>query len=204
MQNLHSRPLVLTTLFAASLLAHAVLQPSNGPRAPRWPAEEGLYQVEGWQVAAPITELANGTEYITRDYHSVTGERATLTISTSPVSKRVYRAGPDVPFLGNGYVVEPAPRMFSASGGNRGALVARRGDETWLQIHAYGERRGQLGTGALAWGLSIVDNLAGQPNNYYLARVIVPFKNGDELEARAAEALADTLFPRVAAWYAGL
>jgi hypothetical protein len=204
MQNLHCRFLILTGLFAASLVALEMFRPSTGPEAPRWPAEESLYQVDGWQVAAQTTELANGTEYVTRDYRNLTGQRATLTISTSPVSKRVYRAGPDVPFLGNGYVVEPAPRLVSASGAYQGTLVARRGDESWLQMYAYGERRGQFGAGALAWGLSVVDNLAGQPNDYYLVRVVVPFNNDDELEAQAAESLADTLFPRVAAWYAGV
>jgi hypothetical protein len=204
MQDINSRFVLLIALFAISVLALGIVEPSTVPAAPRWPDQESLYQVEGWQTTAPTVELVNGVEYVTRDYHNLTGQRATLTISTSPVAKRVYRAGPDVPFLGNGYVVEPAPHIVAASGAGGRALVARKGDQSWLQIHVYGERRGQLGTGVLAWALSVVDNMAAQLNDYYLLRIVVPFNNGDEREAQAAESLAGTLFPRVGAWYAGV
>jgi hypothetical protein len=204
MQNIHLRFFVLIALFVSSVLAFGIVEPSNLPAAPRWPDQDSLYQVEGWQTTAPKVELANGTEYVTRDYDSLTGQRATLTISTSPVAKRVYRAGAEVPFLGNGYVVEPAPHTLASTGAAGGALVARKGDQSWLQIHVYGERRGQFGTGALAWALSVVDTMAGYPNDYYLLRIVVPFNDGDERELEAAESLAGTLFPRVGAWYAGV
>jgi hypothetical protein len=122
------------------------------------------------------------------------GPRATVVVSTSPIAKAIYRAGAAVPFLGNGYTVEPLP-----ASGNRDAFVARRGDEAWLQVSVYGERRGQFGSGPVAWALSTLDSLLGAPSDYYLARIVVPYT--PENLARAT-ALADTLFPRLASYYA--
>ena len=203
MQIIYPRCFVLIALFAISVVALGAVDPSSAPAAPRSPDQQGLYQVAGWETTPPKIDLANGTEHVTREYRSSTGRWATVTLSTSPLAKRVYRAGADVPFLGNGYAVEPPPRTIVAPAGG-GALVARKGDESWLQIHVYGERRGQFGSGAVAWAFSVVDNIAARPNDYYLLRVIVPFNIGDEAEIQTAESLTEVLFPRVGAWYASV
>jgi hypothetical protein len=69
-----------------------------------------------------------------------------------------------------------------------------------LQVSIYGERRGQFGAGTVAWGLTVVDSLLGRANDYYLARLVAPY---DESTAATVSGLADTLFPRLAAYYAG-
>jgi hypothetical protein len=212
MQGIRTRYFSLIALFAVAI-AFLALQDPASETTPRWPGDDALYAVPGWNVDQPSVEFANGTAYITRKYQRVdTDEVATLTISTSTAAKRIYRAGPEVPYLGNGYSVEDAPPSLLHPPSDKRALVASRGDETWLAIHTYGERRGRFGHAALAWGLSLFDTLTRQPNDYYIARVVIPLtraanhaaglSTADHAAASEASALADTLFARIAAWYA--
>jgi hypothetical protein len=185
------RAAALAVLFAgvAWLLA-AIGTPSES--LPRWPADGALYQVDGWTVSPAQVDVSRpGLAMVTHTYSDANGARATFVISTSPMAKAVYRAGPAVPFLGNGYTVE-------SLAGDHETIIARRGNEAWLQLSAYGERRGQYGTGALAWSLSLFDAIVGTPNDYYLARVVVPA----DTSAAEAGALAQTLFARLATFYA--
>jgi hypothetical protein len=198
-----SRPaIVLMVLFGATAWLLANLVPTtDGP--PRWPADGELYAADGWTVSpASVDDSRPGMTIISHAYARAAGTRATLVVSTSPMAKAIYRAGAAVPFLGNGYTVEPAPGTLVAVAGNREAFIARRLNETWLQVSIYGERRGQFGSGALAWTLSTLDALLGRPNDYYLARIVVPFDGNDLTAARQAVALADTIFPRLATYYA--
>jgi hypothetical protein len=190
-----ARALVLAAVFA---LGAALLINVEGPQvdaAPRYPLD--TLAVDGWRTDQPNVEGRTGVAFVTRDYQRTSdGARASLTLTTSAQAKLVYRAGADVPLLGNGYTVEP---LTSTS--ERSALIARRGSEAWLQVATFGERRGTFGNGAQAWALAVFDTVLGHSNDYYLARVVVPYTGADS-EATATQ-LADTLFPRVAAYYAG-
>jgi hypothetical protein len=187
-----TRPaVILTALFAVTALVLAGIGPAV-ETAPRWPADGDLYKVDGWSVSAASVDASRpGLTLVSHTYARPDGTRATLVVSTSPIAKAVYRAGAAVPFLGNGYTVETLPAT-----GSREALVARRTGETWTQIAVYGEQRGQYGAGAIAWTLSTIDSILGRPNDYYLARIVVPTENIQD-----ATSLADALFPRLATFY---
>jgi hypothetical protein len=193
--------LILIALFSSAtwLLAN-ISVPAESP--PRWPADSETYAVDGWAVGPATVDSRPGLAMVTHVY-SRENTRATVVITTSPNAKAIFRAGAAVPFLGNGYTVEPAPADLVQPAGSREAFVARRGNEAWLQLAIYGERRGQFGSGVIGWGLSIVDAQLGRANDYYLARVVVPFVEGDRPATQRAVALAETLFPRLAAYYGG-
>ncbi len=188
-----TRPaVVLMALFALTAMVLASVGPAV-EGAPRWPADSGLYAVDGWSVSpASVDASRPGLTLVTHTYSRPDGARATLVVASSPIAKAVYRAGAAVPFLGNGYTVETLPTP-----GPREALIARRTGETWAQVAVYGEQRGQLGSGAIAWTLSTIDSILGRGNDYYLARIVLPNDNVQD-----AVTLADTLFPRLEAFYA--
>ena len=130
------------------------------------------------------------------------GAAGTLTLVASHAPK-LYAAGAEVPFLGNGLAVEPASSdLVGPDEAGIGSLIARRGTERWLVLFAYGERRGLLGNGSLAWATAVVDGVLGQPNDYYKLYLMVRSDNLDESAQREVVDLARGLFPRIAAWYA--
>ena len=205
MHGLHARYLILIGLILCAIAVIAVLDVPTADESPQWPVDDNLFNVDGWIAGEARVEFANGAAYVTREFQTLDGASgATLSIATSTAAKRIYRAGPEVPFLGNGYTVAEAPSDLVpvAAEGAGGALVARRGDDQLLVIHTYGERRGRFGNGAGAWALNIFDAVLGEPNDYYIARVMTRLDRGDQASARAADALAHTLFPRIATWYA--
>jgi hypothetical protein len=193
------RALVLTALFVVAAVLLVGVSAPQVEAKPRFPTDAAAYAVDGWTVSAESVEGRPGVLFITREFRHQDGSQARLSVTTSPQAKLVYRAGADVPFLGNGYTVEPAPSDVVAAQANRTAQIARRGTDAWLQIATFGERRGVYGNGAIGWGLAVFDMVLGQPNDYYLARVLVPYQS--ESAAHAVE-LTDTLFPRLAAFYA--
>jgi hypothetical protein len=69
-------------------------------------------------------------------------------------------------------------------------------------MYAYGERRGLLGNGPLAWSLAMLDGVLGRPNDYY--KVFLSAGAGGLNSGLAGEvsSLAGTLFPRIASFYA--
>jgi hypothetical protein len=175
------------------------------PKIPvsRWPTDDSFYAVPGWSVSSPTIEAANGNTYITRRLQSADGaSQLSFILTTSQSVKTVYRAGPDVPFLGSGYESVPVSPDLLAAGHGRGVSQVRRGDQGWLQVYAYGERRGLNGNGLLGWGLAVTDTVLGQPNDYYLLRVLAPTSSSAGDEIKGAAEVADVLFPRVADWYA--
>jgi hypothetical protein len=205
MYGLQSRALVLTGLFLLATGVLRVLATSDASPAARWPMGDAMFQVDGWTVSSAKPEIINGVQFVSWTYQNASGNTtATLTLSTSPEAKRIYRAGPEVPFLGNGFTVQPMPALAQPRGAVQGALVGTRGDESWLQLTAYGEHRGALGNGPLAWGLTVFDTALGQRNDYYLARLLVPVSASgtDPAVAGAAQTLADVVFARLASWYA--
>jgi len=198
------RALIATGILAVAAWLLSAINALPAPAAARYPtdADAALYAVDGWSVGpASVQERAN-TYFVTRAYRATDGRAsAQLTLTTSPLAKEVLRAGADVPFLGSGFTVEPAPLALGPGLGGAQAQVARRSGETWLQVAVFGERRGLVGNGALGWGLAVFDTLLGRPNDYYLLRVVVP--QGDQPAAgQTAVQLAQTLFPRLVAWYA--
>jgi hypothetical protein len=192
------RALVLAALFVGAAVLLASVAAPQVEAKPRFPSDEAVYAVNGWTVSPESVEGRTGVLFITRDFRNVDNSQAQLIITTSPQAKLVYRAGADVPLLGNGYTVESASSDLVAPQANRTAQIARRGSDAWLQIVTFGERRGVFGNGAVGWGMAVFDMVLGRPNDYYLARVVVPFK--PETASRAVE-LADALFPRLAEFY---
>jgi hypothetical protein len=198
--NVQWRALILTALFAA---ASGLLVGVNAPQVeatPRYALDDATYTVPGWTASRASVDGRPGVVFVTRVYVAPDGAQARLTITTSPQAKLVYRASADVPFLGNGYTIEAVPAEVVSPRPDRTAQIARRGGEAWLQIAAFGERRGVLGNGPAGWSLAVFDMLLGHANDYYLSRVLVPY--AESASAANAVALADTLFPRLAAFYA--
>jgi hypothetical protein len=198
MQAASPRYLVLTIVLLAAAGLYAVVGDPVGMRTPRWPDGDAVYGVDSW-TAGPMTVDTSGdeTHLMSRAFRSEGGTTATLTLVANRTPK-LYAAGPEVPFLGSGYTVEPAPSdVLQPRGDGVGGLVAQRGSERWLLFYAYGERRGLLGNGPGSWGLSFVDSFLGQPNDYYKLYLIAPADQADGVAD-----LAHDLFPRIAAWYA--
>ena len=207
MSGLQLRASVLIALLGGSLWLLTASRPSQGVEAgPRWPPDDATFVVDGWRAGAASLEAANGNAYVSRTYTAADdGLSATLVITTGAAAKRVYRAGAEVPLLGNGYSVAPGPGGLVDGMPRAGTLEARRGVERWLQIHVYGEQRGMLGNGPLAWSLAVTDTVLGRANDYYLLRLLVPMSADGQPDVRQvtnATTLARVLFPRIAAWYA--
>jgi hypothetical protein len=190
-------------LLAAAALTWVLVGSRPTTVTAHWPAADDFFTTPGWSPSNATLEKANGNTYITRLYRPTDGGPSmTFTLTTGPSVKTVYRAGADVPFLGSGYESQPVPPKLQAAANGHGLSLLLRGDEGWLQVYAYGERRGLLGNGAVGWTLAVFDTVLGQPNDYYLVRLLAP--TGTALDADTAQRamqLADVLFPRVAGWY---
>jgi len=199
MQGSASRYLILAGILVAGAGLLALLAKPPSVAAGRWPTEENLFIVGGWRPGPASLQRDHGVNFISRGYSRADGAEALLMVSTSPVAKNIYRAGADVPFLGSGYTVDPAPPSLVPGDPKRGALIVRRGNAASLLLYAYGERRGLIGNGLTAWAFVTLDSVVGQPNDYFLASVLAPL---DSASASDTVALADALFPRLAAWYA--
>jgi hypothetical protein len=193
------RALILAALFGVVAVAVFSVSASSTEAQPRFPTDDSIYAVDGWTVSAPTVEGRTGVQFISREYLRADGAQARLNLTTSPQAKLVYRAGADVPFLGNGYSIEAAPADVLAPNAGRTVQIARRGSEAWLQIAWFGERRGVLGNATTAWGFAVFDLILGRANDYYLARVLVPY---EQINAANAVQLANTLFSRLASFYA--
>jgi hypothetical protein len=203
MQTPNVRYLVLIVLLLLGGSAYALLGRPAQVGEPRWPAEDAVFATASWEAGPAVQSRDDTTDVVTRTLRSSSGRSASLTIFSSQAPK-LYASGAEVPFLGNGYTVEQAPPAlvpFQLQGIE--TLVAKRGNEQWLVLHAYGERRGLLGNGINAWTLALLDGLAATPNDYYKLYLMLPADRvNDAAAAQEVAALVDTLFPRIAAWYA--
>ena len=83
-----------------------------------------------------------------------------------------------------------------------GTELGSGGTERWLVMYSFGERRGLLGNGPLAWTLAVLDGIVGQPNDYYKLYLSARMNQNDQQVGLDVADLARTLFPRVATWYA--
>jgi hypothetical protein len=202
------RGLILLVIVALGAILAATIVRPRPERAARWPADDSLYELDGWVARAPEVTLGQTDEetraLVQRVLVGADGTQAALDLWTNPQpqAKMLFRKGPDRDFLGAGYTSEPLPSALLPIAGG-GAIVARRGSEAWLLVYTYGERRGLLGNEPLAWGLAEWDALMDQPNDYFLARIALPFDAASSPPPIAtATSLSQILFPRLAAWYA--
>lgn len=201
MRGTSLRCLILTAILTVGALSLIPIQRPRAAPPARWPSEDALYAVEGW-AAGPLALEAERGGSVSRAYARPDGMTATLVIMSSPEAKHVYRAGAEIPFLGGGQATEPAPPSLVPPAPGRTALLVGGADARSLAVYAVGERRGLLGNGALGWGLFALDATLGRPNDYFKLYLLAPLRRPDASDARLAAALADVLFPRVAAWYA--
>jgi hypothetical protein len=204
MQNTQTRALILVGVLAIGCGLLVAFGKPPIVSATRWPAADTLYAVPGWLVGPEMVDSQiRGVHMVSRRFARLYGSGrtlATLFIRTNTEAKNVYRYGGDVAFLGAGYTSEPAPPSLVPPGHD--AYILRRDSDLALVLYTYGERRGLVGNGPNAWGLSVLDAVLGRPNDYYQASLFVPLEGLDSPVVAEAVVLADTLFPRVAAWYA--
>jgi hypothetical protein len=205
MQSTNARAIALAALLAVGAMLYVALGRTGVPQAPRWPESDAVYQAQSW-IAGPqrVADGSNGTALVTRELTSPSGGRATLTVVVSRTPK-VYAPGPEVPFLGTGYTVDRTPAaVVRTQGPDDGVamLTASRGDEHWLAMYAYGEDRGLLGNGPLAWALALLDRSLGRPNDYYKLYLTARTDTASPEATHEIVELARTTFPRIAAWYA--
>jgi hypothetical protein len=201
MQNTQHRCLTLIVVLTAGW---GLLLGTQKPEASatRWPTEEAVFQVSNWQVSPPTVEHPYfDVHVLTRHYSSSNGLKASFVVKTDHEAKNIYRAGVELGYQGGGYSVEPAPKELVPTAPASGALVVSGQDRRWLVLYSYGERRGLLGNGPLAWTLATADGLVGQPGDYYQLTLLTRLDGLDTSSARQITELADTLFPRVANWY---
>jgi hypothetical protein len=201
MQGAQSRYLVLIALLVGAYLLVDSIAEGQPIRAARWPTEDAVYAVDGWSVGPEIVNPWWGYQNVVRVFRGPDGLPATLLLVTAPEAKQIYRNDADLAFLGSGYTVSEAPQSVVPPMGGRGAQIAQRGDERWLLLYAYGERRGLVTYPLLGWATAGFDGLLGRPNDYFLARVAVPIEHLDAPSVQRAVALADVLFARLASWY---
>jgi hypothetical protein len=197
------RPLIVAGVLVLAQAGLLVGDATRATGASAWPAiDDAAFQVSSATAGASAVEHAHGVDFLSRTYRAETGAPMLLTIATSAEAKNIYRAGPEVPFLGTGYAIEAAP-PGAARGGSGSAFIARKPGSALLVMTAYGERRGALGNGIGAWAAAVFDRLAGQPNHYYLVGLTTEIRADDAEGTRRAIRLADDIFPRIAGWYAG-
>jgi hypothetical protein len=201
MQNTQYRCL---TLVAVLGVGYGVLVGLGKPGSTeaRWPTEDAVYTVPGWTTRPADAENVWSVYTIVRPYSGSANTTAELVLRTSPDAKRIYRIGAELPFQGSGYTVQAAPRDLVPPAPGRDAFIVQRDGKQGLLLYAYGERRGLLGNGLPAWGLAGLDAALGYANDYYLMSIFLPIDQLESPVVQDAVALADLLFPRLAAWYA--
>ncbi len=195
------RALILGALLALGALG-ARVGDARAPAAARTPVEDGVFAAPGWTVGPPTVQTQNDVTFISRRYTATSGRSsAVLSVAVSSQAKKVYRAGPEIPFEGSGYAVTSAPADLITQGTSWSALTARRGNDTVLLVAAQGERRGLLGNGALAWIAATFDGVVGTPNEYFQATLVMPLSGRDSaLAAGELHDLADRVFQQIALW----
>jgi hypothetical protein len=176
---------------------------AGGAAVTQWPESDSVYAVQGWTAGQQDVEQTGTAALVTREFRSTGGTTATLTVVTSPTPK-LYGPGPEVPFLGTGYTVERAPAdLGSDLPDGIGELVAERGEERWIVVYAYGESRGFLGNGPVAWALALTDGVPGRPYDYFKLYLMARTDGGVGPDTdREVVELARTVFPHIASWYA--
>src|SRR3954451_24595718 len=109
MQTTPSRYWILSggvALGIGLLAAMEAAAPAGGARAP---TEDALYTAGDWTMSWAAVEHQGETLTASRRYELLTGPTASLVIWTNPAAKNIYRLGPDLQMLAQGYAVTPAP-----------------------------------------------------------------------------------------------
>lgn len=202
----HRRALILLAcLLVAGVASLAVT--ARAARPAHWPTDATVFALDDWRLGPLDVQTGDGDKYtgalLRRVYWDDAGRHLTLDVWSNPVpqAKMLFRKGPDRDFLGAGYLTEPVGPELAPARPDGGALIARRGPDAWFLVYSYGEKRGLLGNGVRAWIFAEWDALLDAPNDYFMARVMAPYR-GDKATVRSVLTAADTLFPRLAAWYA--
>jgi hypothetical protein len=201
MQNAGFPCLILVGLLAVANLLQVTISGARVQHEPRWPTAATLYAVDSWSVQPPTVQYINNAQYVSRNYSRPDASTATLILVTSPEAKNIYRAGGDLPFLGQGYTVEAASTQVVPAQPGRDALIVRSGNDSGLVLYAYGERRGLLGNGVLGWSMVAFDAGLGHRNDYFRVFLLAPLRGVNPADVSALVTLADTLFLRLASWY---
>jgi hypothetical protein len=203
-----STPRILIALLIVVTGALLMRLQARDLKPARWPTEDAVFSVPGWTVSiASVDDLETAEEtraIVERQYtYRLTGQAADFVIWTEPQpqAKTLFRKGADRDLLGAGYTIEPAPDGLVPPIEGGGALVARQGDHAWLALYTFGERRGRLGDGFLAWSMAETDALLDAPNDYFLARLLVPFDENQTAMVGPALELSRRVFENVAIWY---
>jgi hypothetical protein len=201
MQTANSKYVFLAAILLVGAGVYAAVGETTDSGAPRWPQSDAVFSADSWVVGPlQVEHSSNNTDLVTRTFRNSSGATATLTLVANRAPK-LYAAGADVPFLGNGYAVQPAAADIG-TGDGVSALVAQKGSEQWLVAYAYGEQRGLLGNGPLAWTLAVTDGVLGRPNDYYKLYLSARTDGlGPGVDRQVVE-LARGLFPHIAGWYA--
>ncbi len=210
MQNTQARYVILLGVLVFGCVLLVAFGRPSAASASRWPSADSLYEVAGWWVGdEAVDSQIRDVHVISRRYVRTALSSATappsrtvaqLFIRTNTEAKNVYRYGGDLAFLGSGYSSEPAPPDLLPPGHD--GYIVRRDNDLALVLTAYGERRGLVGNGPVGWGLAVFDGLLGRPNDYFQATLFVPLDRLDSPAVPDAVALADTVFQRLAIWYA--
>lgn len=194
-----SRSLVLLVVLLVGAGLYAALGEPRDGGIPRSPTSEALYAVDGWS-AGPEEKIDGG--FVERRFTTSAGGTATLALYAHQTPK-LYAAGAEVPFLGSGYSVVPAPSdLVPTTAVGSSALLASLSSEQWLVIYAFGEQRGLLGNGPRAWAFALTDAVVGRPNNYYKMFVMARVDGSNVVPGPEVSTLAATLFTRIAGFYA--
>lgn len=194
---------MLAALLATGALALFAMGTPR-PAASHWPTRSDVFAVPGWSVGDPAVDMRNDVVFVNRRYIAADARvGAVLGLVASPDAKRVFRAGPEVPFAGAGYGLRVVPSELLVPRAEWTALIATRGKETLLVLATHGERRGLLGNGVVGWAAVGADGLLGVPNDYFEVTLVAPLSSdSDVATARAVADLADRAFGQISAWYA--
>lgn len=204
----HRNCLILLAVLATALGLQSVLVAGRSHPPARWPRDDAFFEVGGWSVTAEQADVTdNGGSWavlVQRTYvHLSTSTSANLVMwsNPQPEARALFRKGPDRDYLGDGYVTEAAPTGLLAATPGGGAIIARRGEDAWLLVYMFGERRGALGNGPTAWAFGELDALLDRPNDYFLARLGIPYQAAEPPPGALADQLAAAMFPRLTDWY---
>lgn len=195
------RALILGAMLALGALG-ARAGDAHASTVGRAPVGDDVFAAPGWTVGPPTVLKQNEVTFVSRRYTATSGDAsAVLSVAVSSQAKKVYRAGPEIPFEGTGYAIAVAPAGLITPKTSWSTLIARRGNDALLLVTAHGERRGLLGNGALAWVAATFDGVVGARNEYFQATFVAPLSGHDNpLVAHEVQALAGRVFQQLARW----
>src|SRR5919202_5776966 len=125
MQSAQRRPWVLSGVLALGVGLLATVGAPASAHTARAPTEDALYTVDNWMMSPAAVEHQGEILAVSRYYELPSGPTAALVIWTNPAAKIIYRLGPDLQLLAQGYAVASASPTLMPPVLGRGALIAR-------------------------------------------------------------------------------